>query len=190
MQYPETNFREMDNLNDQIKAIIHPSICSDDVRSYWLKRLEEGGLTRDEQPVSHFCCYFLPYNPKTKEVFIIHHKKSGLWLAPGGHIDKGESLIQALNREIKEELGLIDMAKEEMKPFLLTISPINNPVHSCKEHLDIWYRFQTDGFEFNINPREFHETKWLSINEARKLITDPPNLQALDKIEVLFNETP
>lgn len=178
----------MNNLHDQIKAITDLSICSSDVCSYWLKRLEEGMLTRDEQPASHFCCYFLPYNPATKEVFIIHHKKSDLWLAPGGHIDKGESLIQALNREIEEELGVKNMIKKEMKPFLLTVSPISNPVHPCKEHLDIWYRFLADGSEFNVDPREFHETRWLSVDEARKLVTDPPNLQALDKIEILFNE--
>lgn len=114
----------MNNLYNQIKTIIDPSICSSDVRSYWLKRLEEGRLARDEYPASHFCCYFLLYNPATKQVFIIHHKKSGLWLVPGGHIDKSESLVQTLNREIEEELGIKDRIKNEIKPFLLTIIPL------------------------------------------------------------------
>ncbi|OHB17069.1 MAG: hypothetical protein A2734_01480 [Parcubacteria group bacterium RIFCSPHIGHO2_01_FULL_40_30] len=179
----------MDNLYHEIKAIITPDICNTEISDYWLKRLEEGGLTRDENPASHFCCYFLPYNPETKQIFIIHHKKSGLWLAPGGHIDKGESLIQTLNREIEEELGIKDRIENDIKPFLLTITPINNPVHPCKEHLDLWYRFPTDGNEFNIDPREFHQTRWCSIQEARGLITDPPNVQALDKTEELFNES-
>ncbi|MBI2670045.1 MAG: hypothetical protein HYX20_02805 [Candidatus Yanofskybacteria bacterium] len=69
----------------------------------------------------------------------------------------------------------------------LAITSINNPAHSCKEHLDIWYRFSTDGREFNIDPREFHETSWLTIQEARQLVTDLPNIEALDKIEQLFS---
>lgn len=79
--------------------------------------------------------------------------KSGLWLAPGGHIDKDEHLLQTLNREIEEELGAKERIKENIRSFLLTITPINNPVQACKEHLDIWYRFPTDGSEFNVDPR-------------------------------------
>lgn len=173
-------------LEKQIEAILHLPICTEKIRSYWLERLAKGSLTRDENDKSHFCAYFLPYNPTAKKVFIVHHKKSGLWLAPGGHIDQGELLMQALNMEIKEELGIKNSARKEIKPFLLTITPINNPVQPCKEHLDIWYRIPTDGREFNIDPREFHETKWMTINEAKKIVTDPPNFEALAAIEKLF----
>jgi len=176
----------MSILEDQIKAILKLSICSEKVREYWLKRLAEGNLTRDESDKSHFCAYFLPYDPTSKKVFIVHHKKSGLWLAPGGHIDKGEELMQTLNREIEEELGVKNKVTEKIGPFLLTITPINNPGHLCREHLDVWYRIPTDGSEFNVDPREFHETRWLTIEEAKKLVTDPPNIEALDKMEILF----
>jgi len=43
---------------------------------------------------------------------------------------------------------------------LLTITPINNQVQPCKTHYDIWYLVMTDGNNFNINPQEFHDTKW------------------------------
>jgi 8-oxo-dGTP pyrophosphatase MutT (NUDIX family) len=176
----------MGTLQDEIRSIVSPSICNQEIADYWLKRLGKGDLTRDEGNPSHFCCYFLPYNPATKQMFIVHHKKSGLWLSPGGHIDNGESLMQTLNREIGEELGVKEKIKEEIKPFLLTITPIENRVQPCKEHLDIWYRFPTDGSEFNVDPREFHATRWVSIKEARELMTDPPNLEAIAKMEALF----
>jgi 8-oxo-dGTP diphosphatase len=177
----------MSTLKEQIEAVLDLSICNKGVCSYWLKRLENSELTRDENPISHFCCYFLPYNSANQQVFIVHHKKSGLWLAPGGHIDKGEELMQTLNREIKEELGVKNKIKDKIKPFLLTITPISNPVQPCKEHLDIWYRFPTNGSEFNVDPREFHETRWVTIDEAKKIVTDPPNIEALNKIEKLFD---
>ena len=176
----------MRNLHEEIKAIIDPKICNEQIANYWLERLEKGDLTRDDNNPSHFCCYFLPYNPDTKQVFIVHHKKSGLWLSPGGHIDKDENLMRTLNREIEEELGVKDKIKEEIKPFLLTITPIENRVQPCKEHLDIWYRFPTNGSEFNVDPKEFHTTKWTSIEEAKQVVTDPPNLEALSKMEELF----
>ncbi len=179
----------MNNLYDSIKEEVSSDICTKDVADYFLKRLEEGKLTKDENPTSHFCIYFLPYNAKTKKVFIVDHKKSGLWLAPGGHIDKGEELMQTLNREIREELGVADKIKNKIKPFLLTITPINNPVQKCKEHLDIWYRFQTDGSEFNVDFEEFHDVKWLDVNEARKFVIDPANLKALGKMELLFRDS-
>lgn len=116
----------MDSLYKEIRVLINPSICSQKVADYWFERLEKGELTRDDDNPSHFCCYFLPYNLDTKQLFIVHHKKSNLWISPGGHIDQGETLMQTLNREIEEELGIKDKIKNELKPFLLTITPIEN----------------------------------------------------------------
>ena len=172
-------------LYDEIQKVIDPSICdSENTRAGFLKRLEEGAFTRDENPQSHFCAYFLPYNSENKKVFIVHHKKSSLWLSPGGHIDKGEGLLETLNREIDEELGVKTFFKELPSPFLLTITPIENKVQPCKTHLDIWYLVNTDGANFNVDPKEFHETKWLTIDEAEKIVTDPPNRKALEFVKM------
>ena len=157
---------------------------SESTRTNFLKRLEEGAFIRDENPQSHFCAYFLPYNSENKKVFIVHHKKSGLWLSPGGHIDKDEGLLEILNREIDEELGVKTFFKELPSPFLLTITPIENKVQPCKTHLDIWYLVNTDGANFNVDPKEFHETKWLTIDEAEKIVTDPPNRKALEFVKM------
>ena len=157
------------------------------VSRLFLERLEEGLLTRDENPASHFCVYFLPFNSKKGKVFIVHHKKSRLWLSPGGHIDKGEELLTTLNREMDEELGVKGFFKEAPEPFLLTITPIENSTQPCKTHFDIWYLVNTDGSVFQINPREFHDTKWMTIDEAEKIVTDYANKKAL---EFLKKQTP
>ena len=174
------------NTIESVSKILSRSICdSEETYTSYIQRLGEGAPTRDENPKSHFCAYFLPYDSANKKVFIVHHKKSGLWLSPGGHIDKGETLLEALNREIDEELGVKDFFKEEQSPFLLTITPIENRVQPCKAHYDVWYLMPTDGSNFNIDPTEFHDTKWLTIDEARKIVTDKPNLEALEAVEKL-----
>ena len=176
-----------DILTEEIKKIINPSICSSSkIYDEFLTRAKKGKPTRDEEKATHFCVYFLPYNPETKKIFIIHHKKSGLWLSPGGHIDKGEVLFETLKREIKEELGFVYNPSEKLLPFLLTITPINNIVHPCKIHYDLWYGIETNGDNFQVDFTEFHDTKWLTVDEAKKIITDQPNLQAISKIEHNF----
>lgn len=143
----------------------------------------EGQLTRDENDKSHFCSYFLPYNPETRQVFIVHHKKSGLWLAPGGHIDMGEDLLAGLNREVAEELGVNEAFSSLPDPFLFTVTPIDNLPQTCREHLDFWFLLQTDGNNFNVDPQEFHTTKWVDFIGAKHLVTDPANLEALEKLK-------
>ncbi|OQX00816.1 hypothetical protein BWK69_00715 [Candidatus Parcubacteria bacterium A4] len=171
-------------LYDEIRKIIDLSICdSESTRINFLKRLGEGSFTRDENPQTHYCIYFLPYNQKDKKVFIVHHKKAGMWLSPGGHIDKGEGLLETLNREIDEELGVKNFFQETQSPFLLTITPIENKDQPCKTHYDVWYLVPTDGSNFNVDSREFYETRWLTINEAEKIVTDPQNRKALETIK-------
>jgi ADP-ribose pyrophosphatase YjhB (NUDIX family) len=47
-------------------------------------------------------------------VLLCRHEKPGkeYWLLPGGGVDAGESLVQALRRELREELGI-----EDQMPF-------------------------------------------------------------------------
>lgn len=168
-------------LYDQISKIIDASICdSESTHEKLLKRLEEGALTRDENPKTHFCAYFLPHNPNNRKVFIVHHKKSGLWISPGGHIDKGEGLLETLNREIDEELGVKHFFQKAPLPFFLSITPIENRIQPCREHFDIWYLMSTDGANFAIDPKEFHDTMWLTIDEAEKIVIDTSNRKAFE----------
>lgn len=175
----------VDKLAEQLREIANLSHFEGKYVSHqFLKRSEEGTLTRDENELTHFSNFFVPFNPSSKQVFFVHHKKAGTWIPPGGHIDKGETILEALNREIKEELGVDNHFAGLEHPFNLSITLIDNPsVQKCQAHYDMWFLMNTSGENFTVDPTEFHESQWTSIPEAKLLTTDFNTLAALRKLE-------
>jgi len=158
--------------------------------SEFVARAEGGMPTRDENPQSHFCVYFAGYDPEAKKVFIGHHKKSGLWLFNGGHIDKGETPEEALEREMDEEWGIKIKLEDIGKPKLLTITPINRSNIKCKKHYDVWFFVPLSEASFKPDQAsldtEFYTIGWKNIGESRSLITDTNTIKAIDGFEKLL----
>lgn len=178
------------NKMDELKRIIQETVAPDTIKEKFISRLSAGAITRDENPRSHFCTYFPAYDPQSKTVFIGLHKKSGLWLFNGGHIDRGETPDEAVKREIAEEWG-IQQNLSIPSPSLLTITEIENPKkQTCEHHFDIWYFFSVDSKDFSPDPNllstEFHEWGWKSVHKTKPLIRNKETLLALGEIEALF----
>ena len=130
----------MNDLKSELKELLTEKFSDNEIASRFLQRLEQGELTRDENQKSHLCAYFAAYDSDAKQVFIGHHKKSGLWLFNGGHIDKGETMKETVVREIGEEWGLDGNNFEVNAPAFLTITEINNPTKQpCNFHFDLWF---------------------------------------------------
>jgi 8-oxo-dGTP pyrophosphatase MutT (NUDIX family) len=181
----------MNNEQNSLIQLIRSIPTNSEVQKAFVKRVRESALTRDENPLSHFCVYFAGYDPYNSQVFIGHHKKADLWLFNGGHIDKGELPFETLKREAKEEWGDDVKINQSSDPSFLTITKIDNlPVQKCRSHYDIWYFIPLNKKTFNPDPellaREFHECGWKTIGIAKELITQPQTLVALAEIEKLF----
>ena len=80
---------------------------------------------------------------KDGAVLLIFHPYIKSWLQPGGHIDNGESPVDAAIREIYEETGFVCMpASEETAPIDIDVHEI--PYNSKKGeaahlHIDLLY---------------------------------------------------
>ena len=58
-----------------------------------------------ERKINHFTATGIVFND-VGEILMIKHKKLGVWLPPGGHIDENELPCEAVLREIYEETGV------------------------------------------------------------------------------------
>jgi ADP-ribose pyrophosphatase YjhB (NUDIX family) len=71
-------------------------------------------------------------------ILLCRHEKPGkeYWLLPGGGVDAGESLLEALQRELSEELGIdYEVAVEGPVALAESISPGGNPVSKHVVHI-------------------------------------------------------
>jgi 8-oxo-dGTP pyrophosphatase MutT (NUDIX family) len=95
---------------------------------------------------------------------VLHlHRRLGIWMQPGGHIDAGETPDQAALREAIEELGL-DVAHPAGGPVLLHLD-----VHEAAlghVHLDLRYLLFGADDDPHPPPGESPEARWYSWDEA------------------------
>jgi 8-oxo-dGTP pyrophosphatase MutT (NUDIX family) len=114
-------------------------------------------------PPKHLVVYSIPFDAANRCLLLGDHRKSGLWLPPGGHVEDGEDPRQAVIRETREELGIPAEFADD-KPFFLTITP----TAGADRHLDVslWFVLRV-ARKAPLNPdqREFREVRWFDLDE-------------------------
>ena len=129
----------------------------------------------------HFTASVWAFVPAENAVLLVHHRKLGKWLQPGGHVDGSPLLLPAALRELQEETGIHTVG---VYPgiFDLDVHPI--PARGdMPEHLHLDVRFAV------ILPRslelrcseESREVTWVALDAIRERTTEESILRMARK---------
>ncbi len=117
---------------------------------------------------AHFTASALVVDASRTRTALVHHRKLGIWVQPGGHLDEDDaSYPAAALREVREETGL-DGTVEPPQPLHLDVHEIPaRPEMPAHLHLDVRFLVVADG-ELRLS-EESHEVRWLAFADARAL---------------------
>lgn len=94
-------------------------------------------------------------------VLLHRHKRLGIWLQPGGHIDPGESPEQAARREVAEETGIEGTLADDVLHVDVHEGPRGHV------HLDVRWLVRTPaGAVPAPAPGESQDVAWFTPQEA------------------------
>ncbi len=120
---------------------------------------------------------------KEGKVVLVHHKKLGIWIYPGGHVDPGEHPHDAAQREALEETGLkvelvscgditIRTNDAISLPMPFTILQEYVPYQTGAHlHFDLIYAAKPVSGELRLAKDEATDIGWFSKEEIEKLDT-------------------
>ena len=129
---------------------------------------------------------------KDAKTLLMMHKKLGMWLPPGGHVDEGELPCECAVREVEEETGLkVELLNNSAVVqdngrvrILATPNHIQlEDIEPGHQHIDLVYIAKVIGGEEKLNEEEGEQLKWFSAEDLEKEeITD--NIRDYGKIAI------
>ncbi|EOD00126.1 NUDIX domain-containing protein [Caldisalinibacter kiritimatiensis] len=118
------------------------------------------------------------FNPDKKILLCKSSKWDNNYVIPGGHIELGETMEEALRREVLEETGL---KIYDINPIGITESIFSDAYHQQKHFIFIAYICKTDSYDVTLN-EEAEEYKWVDLKEIEDLELDGFTESLLNKI--------
>lgn len=120
-------------------------------------------VRKPDVPAMHLVSYFVVLDDARERLLLVAHRKAGLWLPAGGHVESGEDPWATVIRECHEELGIEAVASPitSERPFFLTVTPTRGQ----RMHTDVslWYLLNADADTITTYDQgEFDAIRWLS----------------------------
>ncbi|MFF3609821.1 NUDIX hydrolase [Streptomyces sp. NPDC002463] len=129
---------------------------------------------KPDVPSMHLVSYFVVLDDARGQLLLVAHRKAGLWLPPGGHVEPGEDPWAAVVRECREELGIEAVPSPitgELPLFLTVTRTRGEGVHT---DVSLWYVLHADADTITAYDRdEFDAIRWLTPGQ---LLEEPDDL--------------
>ncbi|MGL4512931.1 MAG: NUDIX hydrolase [Lacipirellulaceae bacterium] len=127
-------------------------------------------------------------SPPRDRVLLLHHRKLGRWLQPGGHADGDPDVARVALKEATEETGLASLRLLSATPIDLDVhviparrAPDGAPLDDQHEHHDVRFLVEADPAEPLAVNDESHAVRWFTPDEVRGLTQEWSVLRLLAK---------
>ncbi|WP_433315450.1 NUDIX hydrolase [Micromonospora chersina] len=158
-------------MRDEIRALVEALTPGDELEARhratalaWLAGT--GDIFRREKPRTpspHLVAYFLLRDEADGAVLLVDHRKAGMWLPSGGHVEPGEDPAQTVRREMVEELGVPAVFVPVLgeRPAFLTVTETVGPPEERHTDVSLWYVLTGSRDQKLIpDPAEFRGVRW------------------------------
>ncbi|MEV4758646.1 NUDIX domain-containing protein [Micromonospora sp. NPDC049559] len=120
-------------------------------------------VRKPDVPAKHLVSYFVVFDEGRRELLLVAHRKAGLWLPSGGHVEPDEDPWETVVRECREELGVpaVPSTFAGERPFFLTVTE----TRGAGRHTDVslWYVLRGDPAEIvAYDEEEFDAIRWVA----------------------------
>ena len=138
----------------------------------------------------HFTASAFVLSPDRRDLVLIHHKKLGIWVQPGGHVEPtDDDLLAAARREVFEEVGLAELEAFSSTPGSLVFDVDIHAIPARKadpahEHFDVRFAFVAKAREL-VHSDEVADLRWVPLSEVEQMGTDESVLRAVGKLRAL-----
>lgn len=141
---------------------------------------------RDHFEPGHFTSSAFVLSPERDALLLILHRKLGLWLQPGGHIEREDpDLVAAARREVLEEVGLDDLELVHDGILDLDVHAIPaRPKEPGHAHFDVRFLFRAPSRSL-VTSDEVDDARWVPLDEIGDVHGDESVLRAARKIRSL-----
>ncbi len=143
----------------------------------------EPALSRRHFEPGHFTASAFILSPARDELLLILHRKLGLWLQPGGHVEPSDDSVQAAaRREAREEVGLEALTLAHDGIFDVDIHEIpalaGQPAH---QHFDVRFLFVSPTKE--IRPAsDAEDARWIALESVADVQSDESVMRAVRRL--------
>jgi len=124
-----------------------------------------------DRPDPHLVSYFPVVDPIARTMLLGAHRKSGLWLPPGGHVEVGEHPRDTVRRECLEELR---MQAEFLHPTPLFLTITRTRGQHAHDDISLWYALRgRNGHMPEYDPGEYSAMQWFALPQLPFAHSDP-----------------
>ncbi|MFI9780836.1 NUDIX hydrolase [Streptomyces sp. NPDC051956] len=120
-------------------------------------------VRKPDVPAMHLVSYFLVLDDTRGQLLLVAHRKAGLWLPAGGHVEPGEDPWAAVVRECHEELGIHAKASPITGELPLFLTVTETRGHGAHTDVSLWYLLTADADTItSYDQDEFNAIRWLT----------------------------